>query len=101
MVPRRRLDRPESQPRQRRRLPILLGGAGAGTRRQRGRRGRMSKPIYVLSGPNLNLLGDREPELYGKSTLDEIKTLCDSRAAAKGRTVVFRQTNHEGELIDW
>jgi 3-dehydroquinate dehydratase-2 len=61
----------------------------------------MSKPIYVLSGPNLNLLGDREPELYGKSTLDEIRVLCESRAAAKGRTVVFRQTNHEGELIDW
>ena len=61
----------------------------------------MSKPIYVLSGPNLNLLGDREPELYGTSTLDDIKALCESRAAAKGRTVVFRQTNHEGELIDW
>jgi len=61
----------------------------------------MSKPIYVLSGPNLNLLGDREPQLYGKSTLDEIRVLCESRAAAKGRTVVFRQTNHEGELIDW
>ena len=61
----------------------------------------MSKPIYVLSGPNLNLLGDREPQLYGKSTLDENRVLCESRAAAKGRTVVFRQTNHEGELIDW
>ncbi|MFI4934459.1 MAG: type II 3-dehydroquinate dehydratase [Caulobacterales bacterium] len=61
----------------------------------------MSKPIYVLSGPNLNLLGDREPELYGHSTLEDIRGLCERRAIAKGRQVVFRQTNHEGELIDW
>ncbi len=61
----------------------------------------MSKPIYVLSGPNLNLLGDREPELYGKATLDDIRSLCEQRAQAHGRSIVFRQSNHEGELIGW
>ncbi|MET0294915.1 MAG: type II 3-dehydroquinate dehydratase [Phenylobacterium sp.] len=61
----------------------------------------MSKPIYVLSGPNLNLLGQREPEIYGKDTLEDVRARCEAAAGTKGLSVVFRQTNHEGELIDW
>ena len=59
------------------------------------------KPVYVLNGPNLNLLGTREPHIYGTTSLDDVRGLCEARAAALGLTVVFRQTNHEGELIDW
>lgn len=61
----------------------------------------MVKPIHVLSGPNLNLLGTREPEIYGKDTLDDVRMRCEARAAARGLSVVFRQSNHEGVLIDW
>jgi len=61
----------------------------------------MSKPIYVLSGPNLNLLGAREPDIYGHDTLEDVRSLCEARARARGAVIIFRQTNHEGELIDW
>jgi 3-dehydroquinate dehydratase II len=59
------------------------------------------KPVYVLNGPNLNLLGTREPHIYGTTTLDDVRGLCEARAASLGLTIVFRQTNHEGELIEW
>ncbi len=60
----------------------------------------MSKPIYILNGPNLNLLGTREPDVYGAQTLDDIAGLCTAKAKALGFDVDFRQTNDEGELVN-
>lgn len=61
----------------------------------------MSLTIYLLNGPNLNLLGEREPAIYGKGTLADLEKLSQEAAAAIGVTLVFRQSNHEGELVDW
>lgn len=60
----------------------------------------MSHPIYILNGPNLNLLGKREPEIYGYQSLDDIHALIEGHAAKLGFSIDFRQSNHEGEIID-
>lgn len=59
------------------------------------------KTIFVLNGPNLNLLGTREPAVYGAQTLADVQSLCERACAANGLALDFRQTNHEGELVDW
>ncbi len=61
----------------------------------------MPQTIYVLNGPNLNLLGMREPEKYGHATLADAEKLCRETARAHGLTAECRQSNHEGELVDW
>ncbi len=57
--------------------------------------------IFVLNGPNLNLLGSREPHLYGATSLDDLRRAVEAQAAASGLSTDFRQTNHEGVLVDW
>lgn len=61
----------------------------------------MAKPVFVLNGPNLNMLGVREPEVYGRETLDDVRKRAEARAAQLGLTIDFRQSNSEGDLIGW
>jgi 3-dehydroquinate dehydratase II len=61
----------------------------------------MADTIFVLNGPNLNLLGLREPDIYGTDTLDDIAGMLEDRAQALGLAIDMRQSNHEGHLIDW
>ncbi len=61
----------------------------------------MTQTVYVLNGPNMNLLGTREPEKYGRATLADVEKLCLTTAKRFGLEVEFRQSNHEGELVDW
>lgn len=60
-----------------------------------------SKPVYVLNGPNLNLLGLREPEIYGRTSLADIEKMVTGHAKARGVTALCLQSNHEGELVTW
>ena len=57
--------------------------------------------IYVINGPNINLLGTREPEIYGKDTIESIATACIEKAAKAGHKVDFMQSNYEGEIVEW
>ena len=61
----------------------------------------MAKTVYVLNGPNLNLLGTREPETYGHATLKDMESLCRDAGRSHDFDIEFRQSNHEGQLIDW
>ena len=61
----------------------------------------MTHTVFVLNGPNLNLLGTREPAVYGAQTLADVQQLCHEACARHGLALVFRQSNHEGELVEW
>ena len=61
----------------------------------------MATTIYVLNGPNLNLLGTREPEVYGRTSLKDVEAMCRDAGKRHGFSIVFHQSNHEGALVDW
>jgi 3-dehydroquinate dehydratase-2 len=78
-----------------------MSGRVVGLDGSSGLTGLMAKTVYVLNGPNLNLLGTREPEVYGRATLKDVEALCRKAAAEHKLALEFRQSNHEGDLIDW
>lgn len=61
----------------------------------------MTKPVLILNGPNLNMLGTREPEIYGTTTLADVEAMCRERAETHGFEIDFRQSNSEAELVEW
>ena len=61
----------------------------------------MAKTVYVLNGPNLNLLGTREPNTYGRATLGDVERLCREAAGRRQLAIEFRQSNHEGEIVEF
>lgn len=61
----------------------------------------MSNPVYILNGPNLNLLGTREPHIYGSTSLAEVEDMCKARAKDRGLEIKFHQSNSEAEIIGW
>lgn len=61
----------------------------------------MKKPIFILNGPNLNLLGTREPHIYGHTTLAELKIMCQKQAKSRGLEIFFEQSNSEAKILDW
>lgn len=61
----------------------------------------MNKPLFILNGPNLDLLGTREPDIYGSTTLAEVEDMCRTRAEGHGLDIIFNQSNSEAELIGW
>lgn len=61
----------------------------------------MTKPILILNGPNLNMLGTREPHIYGATTLAQVEEMCAKRAKDFGYAIEFKQSNHEGQIVDW
>ncbi len=81
------------------RVETLGGEFGDGE--AEGRREAMQKPVYVLNGPNLNMLGLREPHIYGSETLDDVRIMVEAHARGLGMMISFRQTNIEGELVNW
>src|SRR5438477_12097191 len=84
-----------------RRGPPLPDRSGSCYKRPIGLGGALLPAIYILNGPNLNLLGVRDPSIYGRDTLADIEERCLARAAALDLEIDFRQTNHEGQLVDW